>query len=146
MHLELIGQTPFTFKMAEAEDLLKETFKLRYKVYCEECHFISENDYPDKSETDEYDDKSLHFAALDPYGVIGSARLILDSELPFPIEAHCKDLNITDQSFNKRYAGEISRLVISKSYRRRKDDAESRTADNKGTLTDSAKTRRRISL
>lgn len=123
MHKEIIGQTEFTFKIADSQKLLEEVFRLRYQVYCKECNFIKEEDYPDGLEKDKYDPYSIHFVAQDSYGVIGASRLILDSEVGFALEEHCNgNLRIDRDSFSREKLAEISRLVISKSYRRRKDD------------------------
>lgn len=47
------------------EDLLKETYRLRYQVYCHEAEFLDDSEYPDEIESDIYDKHSVHFAALD---------------------------------------------------------------------------------
>ncbi|MBN1794354.1 MAG: PEP-CTERM/exosortase system-associated acyltransferase [Candidatus Omnitrophica bacterium] len=120
--METIGSTHFTFKIVDSQELLEESFRLRYQVYCHECNFIHEADYPQRRESDEYDKVSLHVVAMDPYGIIGAARLILYSPLGFPLEKHCPDITADDALLQKEHAAEISRLVISKNYRRRKDD------------------------
>lgn len=102
---------------------MQEIFKLRYQVYCKECRFIKEEDYPEGLERDRYDPHSLHFVAEDVRGVIGTTRLILDNSLGFPFEEHCKN-NIAFEmaAVRRKHIAEISRLAISKNYRRRKDD------------------------
>jgi len=123
MHTDTIGNSKFTFQLAETPQLLEEVYRLRYQVYCHECNFLKPEDYPEGKEKDEYDEHSLHFIASDEEGPIGTMRLILNSALGFPLEAHCNGaLQIDKKSLPRNNLAEISRLVISKLYRRRKDD------------------------
>jgi len=130
MHKETISQTDFTFKIIDSQELLEEVFQLRYQVYCKECNFIKEEDYPQRRESDKYDPYSLHFVAEDSEGIIGTARLVLNSELGFPLEEHCGgNLFIKRDSLPREKIAEVSRLVISKAYRRRKADGLYYTPD-----------------
>jgi len=109
----------FTFKKVDSLELLKESYKLRFQVYCKECAFISEEDYPDEYETDRYDKDALHFGSLDEdENVVGSLRLILPSAPEFPIEKYCTDLTFDLSQIDRRQTAELSRLVISKLFRR----------------------------
>lgn len=131
MHKETIGRTVFTFKLADnSKQLMDELYQLRYQVYCKECRFIREEDYPDGIETDKFDPFSIHFVTEDSTGVIGTARLILDNPYGFPLENKCGDSLRYDLSrIDRRRVAEISRLAISKTYRRRKNDGLYYTAD-----------------
>ena len=96
---------------------------MRYKVYCDEWGFEKAEDHPGGLEVDHYDAHSVHIGALlkENGMLIGTIRIILDSDLGFPIEKHCKfdkDLSWHD----KARIGEISRLAVSKDYRRRAVD------------------------
>ena len=123
MHKERIGQTEFSFELVESKQELEELYRLRYQVYCNECNFLKEEDYPESKESDKYDPYSLHFVARDSHGPIGTARLIMDNPNGFPIETHYRgSLDFDIKSANHKQVAEISRLTISKSYRRRKDD------------------------
>jgi len=123
MHKERIGQTDFTFELVESKQELEELYRLRYQVYCSECNFLKEEDYPESKESDKYDPYALHFAARDSYGPIGTVRLILDNPNGFPMETHTGgNLDFDIKSADRRQVAEISRLAISKTYRRRKDD------------------------
>lgn len=105
------------------EDLLLETYRLRYEIYCHEAEFLDDHDYPDGIEKDVWDDHSLHFAALDSENnVVGTLRLIMDSEHGFPLEAHCPNYDRSYIDFPRSQLAEISRLAVSKSWRRRKND------------------------
>ncbi len=123
MHKELIGNTEFSFSKADSPELLSEIFKLRYKVYCEECRFLKPEDYPLRIEQDQYDAHSLQFAIEDAKGLVGTARLILNSNLGFPLEEHYRGrLNIDTAKLPRNRLAEVSRLVISKEYRKRAAD------------------------
>ena len=104
------------------EKELKEAYKLRYKVYCEEWGFEDPAKYPDRQETDEFDRNAVHFAAIDDTGkAVGAVRLILFSPDGFPLEKHC-EINNDSQGINHENVAEISRLVISRAYRKRTED------------------------
>lgn len=106
-------------------ELLKKIYRLRYEVYCEETKFLNAGEYPDRMETDAYDlaYRSLHFAAIDnEKNLAGSIRLILNSDLPFPLEKKCPSLFINIKKIPKGSIAEISRLVIQKTKRRRPED------------------------
>lgn len=123
MHmLQLKPYTIFTFKRVDSEELLKEIYQLRYEVYCQECHFLEASDYPRRLEIDEYDPFSVHFAAINHGNeVIGTVRLVLPNTLGFPMEKRCK-LDIDPSELPRKKIAEISRLAVSKKYRRRVDD------------------------
>ncbi|OGP16683.1 MAG: hypothetical protein A2V21_305210 [Deltaproteobacteria bacterium GWC2_55_46] len=140
----------FTFKRVETEDELKEVFKLRYQVYCLECGFESTADHPSGTERDEYDEHSVHFIAKDRHdNIVGTVRLIKSSELGFPIEKHCKTRLDTSQ-VPKDSAVEVSRLAISKLYRRRAGDdlygASGSTVDESSSAGHSQRRRPEIVL
>lgn len=116
--------TRFFFRKIALDDpLINEVYRLRYKVYCEEWGFEKPEDHPGGLETDEYDPHSIHLGAFSQENgdLIGTIRLILNSELGFPIEKHCS--LTTDLSWlNKDKVAEISRLAVSKEYRKRAVD------------------------
>ena len=123
MHQESIGKSDFTYKLVDSSEVLEEVFRLRYQVYCVECKFIKEEQYSEEKEQDKYDSHAVHFVAQDKYGVIGAARMILNSPLGFPLEEHCQgESGYEKQKIPREKLAEISRLVISKDYRRRRED------------------------
>jgi N-acyl-L-homoserine lactone synthetase len=104
------------------EKELKAAYKLRYKVYCEEWGFEKPDKYPDRLETDEYDKNAVHFAALDDTGkTVGTVRLILFSPDGFPLEKYC-EVNNGMEGIVQENVAEISRLIISREYRKRTED------------------------
>lgn len=96
--------------------LMKEVYRIRYQVYCIECGFENPALYPDKMEYDEYDLCSVHFVAVNTYGIIGTVRLIFDSTLGFPIEKHCK-IELNHDKPPRHQLAEVSRLAVLKQYR-----------------------------
>ncbi|MFL6658906.1 MAG: PEP-CTERM/exosortase system-associated acyltransferase [Massilia sp.] len=104
--------------------ILKEIYRLRYEVYCLECEFLEATDFQEGLETDDFDDCSIHFAAytLDR-NIVGTVRLVQPPEgQPYPFEGHCKvfdDFTLPPHA----NAAEISRLVVRKTFRRRRGDS-----------------------
>lgn len=104
--------------------LLQQIFKLRYEVYCLECHYLPTEEFQNGLESDEYDDCSTHFAAftLDDV-IIGTVRLVQpNDDQIYPFESHC---GVFDDYVMppREQAGEVSRLVVKKSFRRRRGDS-----------------------
>ena len=104
--------------------ILKEIYRLRYEVYCLECEYLQAKDFDEGLETDDYDDCSIHFAAytLDRK-IVGTVRLVQPGEAQgYPFEGHCKVFE--DFAMPTRAtAAEISRLVVRKTFRRRRGDS-----------------------
>jgi N-acyl amino acid synthase of PEP-CTERM/exosortase system len=104
--------------------VLKEIYKLRYEVYCLECAFLEAKDFQQGLETDEYDDCSVHFAAytLDR-NIVGTVRLVQPKDgQDYPFESHCA---VFDEFRHppRANSAEISRLVVRKTFRRRRGDS-----------------------
>lgn len=116
----------FIYKRAdESPQFLEEVYKLRYLTYVKECHFLKDKECPEEKESDEFDPYSIHFVAIDDSNTpIGTVRLVVNSPLGFPLEAHCEEssLFINRDEIPRDKTAEISRLIISKKYRKRKDD------------------------
>lgn len=121
--------TPFfTFKRLLEEDvkgvLFDEVAKLRFEVYCQECKYLDESDFRDGKEVDDFDGRSIHVAAFNLEGaMVGTVRLVLAGEAePYPFEEHCQVF--PDFTFPPRdQCGEVSRLIVRKSFRRRAGDS-----------------------
>ena len=66
--------------------LLRESFALRFRVYCEELGFLPTADYPDGLERDHFDGTAIHVGAVDEFGTLhGTARIVVpgpDGHLP----------------------------------------------------------------
>jgi len=105
------------------EDLLNKSYQLRYKIYCKEVKYLDPENYSQEKEIDQYDAHSIHFAAVDKDdNVLGTIRLVLDSELGFPLEKYCPEYDNSKICFPRSQLAEISRLTVDKSFRRRKHD------------------------
>jgi len=104
----------------EEHTLMEKLFQLRFKVYCEECSYERSCDYQDSRESDEYDPHSVHFSATeaDSGKVVGTVRIIRHSENVFPAIEHCRIHPSLVPDVPSWQIGEISRLAVSKEYRR----------------------------
>jgi N-acyl amino acid synthase of PEP-CTERM/exosortase system len=111
-------------KVPQDDPLLNEVFKLRYKVYVEEWGFEKKEDHPGEIEKDEFDDHSVHFIVRrkGEEQIIGTIRMITNSDKGFPIDKHCR-IEADLSAYDKYRFGEISRLAVSKDYRKRVTDA-----------------------
>lgn len=103
------------------DDLMRRAHELRFQVYCIECGFLDAAEYPAKSESDEYDGNSAHFAALNLRGeMAGYVRLVLpDAIQTFPFHNHCVSLLDGVILPPAQLSAEISRLMVRQDYRRR---------------------------
>jgi len=124
------GEAPrpwhFNFSVIDNTEYLSESFALRYEVYCNEREFLNRDLYPTKLEMDQYDHHAIHLGGINQDGVmIGTVRLVLPSSIGFPLFEHCELFPeykyLADIKAQQTFA-EISRLAISKNYRRRQND------------------------
>jgi len=118
----------FAFARVDDRAEIAKCYRLRYEVFCLERRLLPPEGYPDYLESDAYDSHSLHFLASDLHGEpAGTARLVLNGPLGLPLVHHCafearyRFLASPDHPLSARYA-EISRLVLSRGFRRRRDD------------------------
>lgn len=126
MPTEALKDWHFDFSVINDDERLNESFKLRYEVYCNERQFLRCEDYPTKLEIDPFDAHSIHVGGHNQDGVmIGTVRLVLSSPIGFPLFEHCELFPEYDYLRDKTRlltCAEISRLAISKMYRRRQND------------------------
>jgi len=120
----------FNYVPALTPELAKEVYRIRHKVYCEDLKFEAARS--DGMETDEFDSHSLYSlvqsAKTGEY--VGCARLILpcpgDPGKLFPVERSCAktiDRTLFDPlSVDRSKVGEVSRLAVIASFRRRKGE------------------------
>jgi N-acyl amino acid synthase of PEP-CTERM/exosortase system len=115
-------------------------FRLRYQVYCHEAHFLNPDDYADGLEYDEFDAVSEHFHAKNPTGgkdVVGTVRLVKWSEgLSFPTQKHFQSLTkyLQRLEFPLSSTAEISRLCITKEYKRGLSSYSTRNRDRQWNI------------
>ena len=113
-----------SYKGHRPGEVPNELFKLRYDVYCIERAFLKADDSYDGMEFDDYDDCSMHFAAYTmEETLIGTVRLVTPrAPRAYPFELHCG----TFDGFQKpphHLCGEISRLAVKRTHRRRRADS-----------------------
>jgi N-acyl-L-homoserine lactone synthetase len=107
-----------TARSSDYGQVLDGIHRLRYQVYCIERQFLDLAAYPQGREQDEYDQYAVHFAATDPGGrVVGTARLVLDSPIGFPLERRRPRLFPEFQRLPRARTGEISRLILAHGHR-----------------------------
>ncbi|KPJ98147.1 MAG: hypothetical protein AMJ60_09285 [Desulfobacterales bacterium SG8_35] len=114
------------FVEVDSEFLKKEIYRLRYDVYVSEFGFEKKEDHPAGLERDIYDSHAVELAAIEQINaesqkIIGTIRLILHSEHGFPIE-NAVPVDLTEARPPIDRIAEISRLTISREYRRRQGD------------------------
>jgi N-acyl amino acid synthase of PEP-CTERM/exosortase system len=104
--------------------LMEQSFRLRYQVYCVERRFLSADDYPDQLERDEFDVDSLHVGVVDSRGdLAATARLVKPNGAGLPLFGHCTLFpEVTTFAEPGNVVVEVSRVSISRSYSRRRDD------------------------
>ncbi len=119
----------FDFFRVDGYPLLDKTYRLRFQVYCLERGFLPTDDYPGRTEADDFDRYAVHFLGRHRYKDLsaGTARLVSCSALGIPMVDHCtidpeyRFLRDRDSLGAHRYA-EISRMAVSKVFRQRADD------------------------
>ncbi|PID78186.1 MAG: long-chain N-acyl amino acid synthase [Deltaproteobacteria bacterium] len=112
----------FKFGVVNDEKVKEDTFRMRYEVYVQEFGFEKKEDHPGGLETDDWENESIHLACLNENdSVVGTIRLVLNSEKGFPIEK-TGDLSFIGEKPDNDKIAEISRLTVSKDLRRRKED------------------------
>ena len=106
------------------DELLKQVFELRYQVYCQECGFLPAANYPNRCEVDQYDANSAHFGVFNLRDeLVGYGRMVHpDLTQSFPFQSHCHDLLTGATLAPPPQAAEISRLMVTQAYRRRRGD------------------------
>lgn len=117
----------FNFEVVEDQvdnaQLLEAIHRLRYQVYVKEWGFEDPADHPEGLEKDAYDQRSRHIYVYtgSQHNVIGTARIILPSHSLLPLQEvfDTEDSFLADPAYK---VAEISRLAISKEYRRRAVD------------------------
>ena len=108
----------------DVPSLVEQSYRLRYQVYCLERHFLPADNYPDEMEHDAFDRHSVHVGVVDSLGALaGTARLIKNTDAGLPIFRYCvlfpDALRLDDSAVR---LVEVSRLSISRWYRRRRTD------------------------
>lgn len=113
------------------EELVAESYRLRYQVYCLEHGYENPEEFPEGKETDVFDERSCHSLLVHrPTGIVaGSVRLIWTDPGKvhdcLPIDGLCVDAALHDELVLPRKSlVEASRFAVSKDFRKRLDDAK----------------------
>ena len=123
----------FQVVLADSPVLREEVYRIRYEVYCQEFKYERAADFSDGLERDEFDVKRSHHCLLlhrESGLFAGCVRLVvndpadLDELLPF--EEGCNtslsNPDITPMLAHRSKIGEISRLAVPSTFRRRRGD------------------------
>jgi len=123
----------FQVVLADSQTLREEVYRIRYEVYCQEFKYERAADFSDGLERDAFDAQRSHHCLLlhrESGLFAGCVRLVvndpanLDELLPF--EEGCNgSLNnpdITPMLAMRSRIGEISRLAVPSTFRRRRSD------------------------
>ncbi len=112
----------FRIGVTKYETHIRNSYRLRYEVYCKEFGFLPIYDYQDRLEKDEYDQNAVHIVCIGREDwLVGTCRLILNSERGFPAEKVTKT-NFIGQKPPAYKIAEVSRLAVAKSLRRKRGD------------------------
>jgi len=113
-------------EIAHTKEDLDAIYRLRYEIYCNEMHSLDPKDYPDKRESDWYDQYSIYIVAKLNGGIIGALRLIKNTprgflmEEAFPLPSWIDKSKAVEHSrgvMQKDYRGKgIFRLILDKAY------------------------------
>jgi len=129
----------YKITIADTDEMINESFRLRYQVYCLERNFLTGRD---GLESDEFDAFSYHTLLVNraTEEVVGSARLIVGSRWrpgnSFPMQLLCNGLLPRNLPIDA--AAEISRFAISKARRNDASTALMRLALVRGLVALSA--------
>lgn len=105
------------FRLAEGQEELEATYRLRYEVYCLERNYLPPEQFPHGLEHDEFDEHSVHFVAYEENchkELLGCFRLILPNRHGLPIHTH---FSLHDPSSELGRTVEMSRLIVAPSSR-----------------------------
>ena len=101
--------------------LLDKVYRFRFKIYCEESDALDPNNYPDKKETDAYDQYCDQFAILNSdEEICCTMRLIHHSPIGYPT-ANYLEFDKKIHCYHEEKIGEMSRIFIDKKYRNMHD-------------------------
>lgn len=131
-----IFNSVFNVELATSTEAINEVFEVRYQVYCIDKPFEDPSCFVNKREHDAYDPRSAH--ALIRHRItrdsVAAVRLVMAGNNPahsdFPMEGPC--LPRMDQTARDAFASarreqvaEISRMAVSREFRRRLNEDES---------------------
>lgn len=123
----------FNVNLALTPEQKQDVYRVRYRVYCEEFGYEPLENFPDKQEYDDFDDRSLHclITHKSTGRPAGCVRLVSGAEQgDMPFERFCP--GTLDQEFldnldlDRTTVCEISRLAVDGAFRRRAGEERTR--------------------
>jgi len=127
----------FRVSLAVTEEEKLEAYKTRYRVYCEEFEYEEKENFTSEMEKDDFDDISYHCLITHRSSGYTAAcvRLVPASTATtphalLPLEKHCSSA-LSDESCtllkgDRTDLGEISRLAVDATFRRRESEKSAR--------------------
>ncbi len=127
----------FKIGMARTQVDLDKTYRIRYRVYCDEFGFLPAENYPGGLESDEYDSFShtcliTHRLSNMPAACVRLVPAVNDSGSTYPLPYELLGPDVLDEEFHRQLEvprdkiAEISRLAVDGAFRRRTGEAETR--------------------
>ena len=126
-------QQYFAAELATSPEQKRDSYRIRYRVYCEEFQYESAENCAGRLEVDEFDEHSFHclIRHRSTERAAACVRLVaLDKNRLMPIEKHC--LESISPEYRKILEGdrqqvcEISRLAVDGAFRRRLGESGTR--------------------
>ncbi|WP_417317482.1 PEP-CTERM/exosortase system-associated acyltransferase [Emcibacter sp.] len=128
-HLVKVYKELFDVLPADSPEILEETYRLRYQVYCLETGFENKDDFENGMETDIYDSQSVASLLMHKGSgsIAGTVRIILPEELSggreIPALTISEELReLGEDGLPRGRTAEISRFSVSKKFRQRHYD------------------------
>ncbi|WFP50708.1 PEP-CTERM/exosortase system-associated acyltransferase [Methylomonas sp. EFPC3] len=132
----------FRVSLAETVAQKQQVFRIRYRVYCEEFKYESQEHFIDQLEIDEYDPHSRHclITHIQTGLPAGCVRMVPalgpESESPLPLEKYCSNSLDRDVigslQLERHTVCEISRLAVDGAFRRRTGETLTRFGEING--------------
>ncbi len=109
----------FELSLATSEAQRQAVYRFRYRIFCEKLGFVDPRPFPDRRETDDFDDHSVHcFVTHRASGrIAGCVRLVTaDSSTEMPLERRCQStldpVAPGPSQYRRNRIAEISRLAV----------------------------------
>jgi len=140
----------FQVDLATSAEDKRAIFEVRYRVYCEEFKYESSENFQDKAEMDEYDERSWHCLIRHKSSgrAAGCVRLVPannDITELLPFEKYCAESvdNVFVESLNaeRSQMAEVSRLAVDGAFRRRPGEVATRLGEVEALDCSAAETR-----
>lgn len=126
----------FDLDLVESQRQRDQIGQLRYRVYCEEFGYEPAEAFPDRRETDSFDDHSIHCVITHRGSgeTAGCVRLICATEEhKLPLETYCLEQVYTDYldslAYERKRVCEVSRLAVDPAFRRRPGERHTRLGE-----------------